>query len=161
MRLDNSENDILYTKIYDNIIQYATLSLDDYNAHMLKKFDTEKVLDQHMDKIASKINNCKLYYIETIRKEVKDFIERYNLKEKLPGDKVTIMSNVMQELGISLEYLKEEYKLTSVETDHSNMCKYFLNKYILNKHMELDEENKRLEDELLKIKDRNRLNKSN
>jgi hypothetical protein len=74
---------------------------------MLKKFDTEKVLDHHMDKIASKINNCKLYYIETIRKEVKDFIERYNLKEKFPGDKVTIMSNVMQEL-VSLECLKEE-----------------------------------------------------
>jgi len=130
-------------------------------------------------------NGLRNHYMEQVRNEIKNFVEKYNLKEKLElKSEMLIYNNLMQELGISLEELRQLEEINNLSDDSNNannlnnfndpsgnsnnpqnssnsVLKYYISKYAHNKNKELELENEKLREELRKLKEKNNLNLNN
>jgi hypothetical protein len=112
-----TEHTLLYDKIYANLINTFTLSIEDMTLNYLRKLDTTKVIEKNkkLEEVETKINNCKLYYIRNVKSDIDIFMKKYFGEGKLPNDKVTFHTFLLQDLGITLddliiEYAMNEYK---------------------------------------------------
>ncbi len=133
---NDKEFNFLYERLKHSLETYAFIPLNNYNASTLKRCDTEKLLDnEDMNTIKSVFNQMRNHYIDQTREEIKNFMEKYNLKEKLEFTlEVYFYSSLMQELGISLEELKELDEISNLDgNDDSSFMKYYLNKYMADK----------------------------
>jgi hypothetical protein len=155
-----SEFNFMYERLIQFLENAAFIPLDRYNSYTLKKCDQSKFLNNDdVNKIINVFNHLRSHYIEQIKTEINRFVEKYNLKDKLKIKSESFFYELlMKELGIKIENLKEMEETNSLENDESNILKYYLNKYTMDKNKQLEEENANLRLELENLRKRNKLN---
>jgi hypothetical protein len=152
------EQNLLYVKIYEILLHYCTLAIDDMKISSLKKFDTGNRMEKIYDKIENKIASLKSYYVKTVEQELSMFMKKYFSGEKLYNNKVHAMTYILQDLGISLEELKAGYQISTInKDDHIKLFFFILKRFNKKKEEELDEEISCKKKELAEIKNRNDL----
>lgn len=151
--------------MYERLIQFlenaAFIPLDTYNSYVLKKNDPNKLLNNNDDnnKIINAFNHLRSHYIDQIKSEINRFVEKYNLKEKLKiKSEVFFYELLMKELGVNVKDLEEIDQTNSLENIDSNILKYYLNKYTVDKNKQIEEENSKLKIELENLRKKNKLN---
>jgi hypothetical protein len=155
-----SEFDYLFERLIYSFESHAFLGLNTYNASALKRCDTEKLLDnEDFNSIKNCFNNFRSHYIDQIRQEIRSFMEKYDLKEKLKfKSEVYMYTMLMDELGISLDELKEMDEISHLDgNDESSVMKYYLNSYITEKNVEIERENQKMREELKLLKQKNEI----
>jgi hypothetical protein len=153
-----SEFDYLFERLIYSFESHAFLGLNTYNASALKRCDTEKLLDnEDFNSIKNCFNNFRSHYIDQVRQEIRSFMEKYDLKEKLRfKSEVYMYTMMMEELGIRLEELKEMDEISHLDgNDESNVMKYYLSNFITEKNLELERENEKMREEIKMLKQRN------
>jgi hypothetical protein len=153
---ETHEQNLLYVKIYEILLQYSSLAIDDMRTTTLKTIDTKTKLDKVMDKIENKVSNLKSYYLKSVEQELSVFMKKYFSNDKLYPNKVSGVAYVLIALEISLDELKAVYELKSVDKDdHWNILMLVLNKWVEKRDKDLDDEVEGLEKELAEMRRRN------
>ena len=152
------EFDYMSERLIYSFESHAFLGLNTYNAATFRRCDTEKQLDnEDFNSIKNCFNNFRSHYIDQVRLEIKNFMEKYDLKEKLKfRSEVLMYSLMMEELGINIEELKEMDEISNLDpNDESSLMKYYMMKYMSDKNSEIESENEKMREELKLLKHKN------
>lgn len=162
------DNKTLETKnyFYDKIIQiiegFSLSPVSNFNISKLKNCKNfEKLSREEQQNIKVILNNATNTYINFVKSSIKEFLEKYKLKEKLEiPSEVYALTRILDKLQISLDDLVKLEDLNSlqlIENDELNLLKYYSNIFINKNNIELEEENAKLREELKMIRAKNQL----
>ena len=161
--LDKDSTDPEFTLLYERLIyyleHYAFTPLEVYNATNLKKCDREKLLtNEDLNVVKSIFNEYRMHYIDQVRSEIKNFVGKYDLKEKLTRkSEAFVFEMVLKDLGLSVDDLKQMDEISELGSDESSLMHHYVNQYTEDKNEFLEKENERLKEELRVLREKNDL----
>lgn len=159
-KLFPDEYDFMLERLVQILENSAYKPLDKYNLHTFKKCDVKKLLTtEDLNKVANVFNQLRAHYLDQAQSEITKFVDKYNFKEKLRfKSEVTFYELLLQELNITVNNLEELDELNKIQNYETHLMKYFLMQYTKDKNRNLQEENKKLREELDDLKKKNNLN---
>ncbi len=148
----------LYDRLQSAIETHSLVPLQLYNVNQLKKHDQKKLIinETRLKKVSTIFNHYTKYYINAVQGETNVFLEKYDLKAILKNKtKSFLYDQIMQEMGISLEELKNLMNMIACNED--TILNFYMTDFIKENNSKLENENKKLKEDLEALKKQNKL----
>jgi hypothetical protein len=171
--VQEEEMNFLYDRLIHYLEYHAFLPLDFYNASNLRKCDKEKLIfNEDMNSIKRNFNDLKEHYINQVRSEIKNFVEKFDLRNKLQHkSEVMLYDKILTDCGLTLEDLRKMDELHELGQDENNannqnsenneksnsLMQYYVDQYTQEKNKVLESENQKLREELKLLREKNNL----
>jgi len=162
--IQEEEMNFLYDRLLHYLEYYSFLPLEVYNAYNLRKCDKDKLItNEDMNSIKRTFNDLKEHYISQVKSEIKNFVEKFDLKDKLQHkSEVLLFDKILSDCGLTLQDMRKMDEIQELGQDENNensisLMKFYVDQYTQDKNKYMEEENQKLREELKLLRDKNNL----
>jgi len=116
-----------------------------------------------MNSIKRTFNDLKEHYISQVKSEIKNFVEKFDLKDKLQHkSEVLLFDKILSDCGLTLQDMRKMDEIQELGQDENNensisLMKFYVDQYTQDKNKYMEEENQKLREELKLLRDKNNL----